>query len=147
MYLLFILIWGVGGSGFATVVSQLFSAICCYIYIKKENSNFTYWKRVVTVYKRFLMASYKYFIPNGISILYYCDWNNHGQIVLNRLGHEAVAGYTAAQKIDQLGILPMMSFGITMATYSAQNYGANYMIAFGKVLEIVLNFLLHLVFA
>ena len=37
------------------------------------------------------------------------------QIVLNRLGHEAVAGYTAAQKIDQLGILPMMSFGITMA--------------------------------
>jgi len=27
---------GVGGSGFATVVSQLFSAICCYIYIKKK---------------------------------------------------------------------------------------------------------------
>ena len=31
---------------------------------------------------------------------------------------------TAAQKIDTLAIQPMMSFGITMATYTAQNYGA-----------------------
>ena len=46
------------------------------------------------------------------------------QIALNQLGPTSVAAHTAAQKIDQLAILPMMSFGVTMATYSAQNFGA-----------------------
>lgn len=40
------------------------------------------------------------------------------------MGEHAVAATTAASKIDQLAILPMMSFGITMATYTAQNIGA-----------------------
>ncbi len=35
-----------------------------------------------------------------------------------------MAAYTAAQKIDTLATQPMMSFGITMATYTAQNFGA-----------------------
>ena len=49
------------------------------------------------------------------------------QIALNRLGSTAIAGFIAAQKIDQLANQPMMSFGITMATYAAQNYGAGNM--------------------
>ncbi len=53
------------------------------------------------------------------------------QIALNQLGPTSVAAHAAAQKIDQLAILPMMSFGVTMATYSAQNYGARNMIVFG----------------
>ena len=40
------------------------------------------------------------------------------------MGAVSVAAYTAAQKIDTIAIQPMMSFGITMATYTAQNYGA-----------------------
>jgi Na+-driven multidrug efflux pump len=46
------------------------------------------------------------------------------QFALNGLGATSVAAYTAAQKIDSIAIQPMMSFGITMATYTAQNYGA-----------------------
>ena len=49
------------------------------------------------------------------------------QIALNSLGTTAVAAYTAASKIDNLCTMPGMSFGVTMATYSAQNYGANLM--------------------
>jgi Na+-driven multidrug efflux pump len=40
----------------------------------------------------------------------------------NNLG--AVAAYTAAQKIDTIAIQPMMSPSITMAAYTAENYGA-----------------------
>jgi Na+-driven multidrug efflux pump len=47
------------------------------------------------------------------------------QITLNGLGATAVAAYTAAQKIDMLATQPMSSFGITMATFAAQNFGAN----------------------
>lgn len=46
------------------------------------------------------------------------------QFALNRLGAQAVAAFSAAQKIDMAATLPIMSFGITMATYAAQNYGA-----------------------
>ena len=46
------------------------------------------------------------------------------QFTLNGLGETAVSAYTAAQKIDLIATQPMMSFGMTMATYAAQNYGA-----------------------
>ena len=46
------------------------------------------------------------------------------QFVLNGLGSAAVAAFSAAQRIDQIAGQPMNSFGTTMATYAAQNYGA-----------------------
>ncbi|GAJ25191.1 Na(+)-driven multidrug efflux pump [Liquorilactobacillus sucicola DSM 21376 = JCM 15457] len=47
------------------------------------------------------------------------------QAALNSLGTTAVAATTAASKIDQVAIQPMMSFGIAMATFTAQNFGAH----------------------
>lgn len=46
------------------------------------------------------------------------------QMPLNHLGPVAVAAYSAAQKVDTIGVMPMMSFGMAMAAYTAQNYGA-----------------------
>ena len=46
------------------------------------------------------------------------------QVALNQLGPIAVASYSASQKIESLAMMPMMSFGLAMATYSAQNFGA-----------------------
>ena len=46
------------------------------------------------------------------------------QAALNRLGATSVAAYTAAQKLDSVATMPVNSFGMTMATYAAQNYGA-----------------------
>lgn len=40
------------------------------------------------------------------------------------MGSSVVAAYTAAQRIEQLAMLPFVSFGIAMGTYSAQNFGA-----------------------
>ena len=47
------------------------------------------------------------------------------QITLNSLGPAAVAATAAAQKINNFATMPLRSFGITMATFAAQNYGAN----------------------
>ncbi|MBC6498081.1 hypothetical protein H7R52_00440 [Weissella confusa] len=43
---------------------------------------------------------------------------------VNTLGTDAVAANTAASKVDQIIIMVVMSFGVTMATYTAQNFGA-----------------------
>lgn len=46
------------------------------------------------------------------------------QGAINGFGSSVVAGYTAASKVEQLTTQPMMTFGITMATYGGQNLGA-----------------------
>ena len=52
------------------------------------------------------------------------------QVMLNTLGTNAVAAYTAAGRIDQLATLPSASFGVAMATFAAQNLGAK---AYGRI--------------
>ena len=51
---------------------------------------------------------------------------------LNSLGTDVVAAQAAASRIDQFANQPMMSFGIAMATFSAQNYGAK---EYGRILK------------
>ena len=115
---------GVEGAGYATVLSQIFSALACILYIWKKipilrlnSKDFVAKSLDVKEHFRisFPMAFQSSIIAIGAIII---------QITLNQLGATAVAAYTAAQKIDQVAILPMMSFGVTMATFVAQNYGA-----------------------
>ena len=115
---------GVEGAGYATVLSQIFSALACILYIWKKipilrlnSKDFVAESSDVKEHVRisFPMAFQSSIIAIGAIIT---------QITLNQLGATAVAAYTAAQKIDQVAILPMMSFGVTMATFVAQNYGA-----------------------
>lgn len=115
---------GVEGAGYATVLSQIFSALACILYIWKKipilrlnSKDFVAESSDVREHVRisFPMAFQSSIIAIGAIII---------QITLNQLGATAVAAYTAAQKIDQVAILPMMSFGVTMATFVAQNYGA-----------------------
>ena len=115
---------GVEGAGYATVLSQIFSALACILYIWKKipilrlnSKDFVAESSDVKEHVRisFPMAFQSSIIAIGAIII---------QITLNQLGATAVTAYTAAQKIDQVAILPMMSFGVTMATFVAQNYGA-----------------------
>lgn len=46
------------------------------------------------------------------------------QAALNTLGTEAVAAFTSALRINSMGVMPLMSFGLAMATYTGQNLGA-----------------------
>ncbi|MFQ8627062.1 MAG: MATE family efflux transporter [Candidatus Gastranaerophilaceae bacterium] len=46
------------------------------------------------------------------------------QSVCNTFGPNVIAAFTAALRIEQIATLPMISFGIALAAYVAQNYGA-----------------------
>ena len=52
------------------------------------------------------------------------------QAAVNALGAAAIAGYTAATKVDQFSVLINNAFGITIANYAAQNYGAR---SYGRI--------------
>lgn len=46
------------------------------------------------------------------------------QAAVNVIGAEAIAGYTAANKVDQLSVVINNAFSVAIASYVAQNYGA-----------------------
>ncbi|MDH6670781.1 putative MATE family efflux protein [Paenibacillus sp. LBL] len=125
--LLFILVFkmGVAGAGLATVVSQLFSCLLCLIYIHKKVPLLQFKNADWSIDWTFIRQHMWIGFPMGFQASIIAIGAIILQITLNGLGATAVAAYTAAQKIDMLATQPMSSFGITMATFAAQNYGAN----------------------
>ncbi len=115
---------GVEGAALATVLAQLLAGLLCVPYVWKKGSVFRLakadWKITGTDLWEHLriglpMGFQPSIIATGIIIL---------QFSLNGLGAIPVAAYTAAQRIELFATLPLMSFGMAMATYTAQNLGA-----------------------
>lgn len=115
---------GVAGAGWATVIAQFISGALCLIYslkkfpilrMKKQDWQFSWglwWKHL----RVGLPMAFQFSITAiGTMVI---------QSALNSLGSISVAAFTAGSKIDQLAVQPLMSMGVSVATYSAQNYGA-----------------------
>lgn len=123
--------WGVPGSAVAVVLSQAVSGFMCYFYIKKKFPILHLHKKDWEFHKEnrkqdwdFAMEHLKVGFPTavqfsilGISVLII-------QSVCNTFGPNVIAAFTAALRIEQIATLPMISFGIALAAFVAQNYGA-----------------------
>ena len=123
---LFILVfeWGVSGAAAATVTAQLISNLFCMLYIVKKLPILHIRREDWHLSKKFLWEHLKVGLPMGFQASIIAIGAIVLQIALNNLGPVAVAAYAAAQKVDAVAVMPMMSFGMAMAAYTAQNYGA-----------------------
>ena len=133
--LLFILAfhWGVPGSAVAVVLSQAVSVVLCLWYVKKrfpilhlKKSDWIFdFKNNREKELSFAMDHLNVGIPMAVqfSIL------GFGILIIrsvcNSFGPDVIAAFTAALRIEQIATLPMISFGVALAAYTAQNYGAN----------------------
>lgn len=127
--LLFILEFsmGVAGAAWATVIAQAASGILCIFYINKYMPLLRLQKKDWHVSKAILWQHIQVGLPMGFQASIIAIGAIILQVALNHLGPVAVAAYAAAQKIDMIAGMPMMSFGMAMAAYTAQNFGANKM--------------------
>ena len=123
---------GVAGAGYATVIAQVFASLLCVWFIRRKipllqisRKHFSFDKKELGMHLRAAlpMGFQSSIIAIGAVIL---------QSALNTLGTDVVAAQAAASRIDQFAILPMMSFGITMTTFTAQNLGAK---QYGRILQ------------
>lgn len=114
------------------MIAQVSSSVLCLVYIKKKipllqlrKKDFSFDKEEIRVHLNAAlpMAFQSSIIAIGAIVL---------QAALNSLGTDVVAAQAAASRIDQFANQPMMSFGIAMATFSAQNYGAK---EYGRILK------------
>lgn len=115
---------GIRGAALATVTAQITSSVLCLLYIWKKvpilRIHKEDWKLSAAEFKEHLRIGLPYGFQYSIIAIGFVAIT----ITLNQLGATAVAAYTAAQKIDAVAVLPLQSFGVTMSTYAAQNYGA-----------------------
>ena len=116
---------GVAGAAFATVISQAVSGLLCLVYIMKRFPILHIRREDWRQNKEQVFLHLKLAIPMGFQSSIIAIGTITVQVALNTLGTTAVTAYTAASKIDNLMTMPSMSFGIAMATYTAQNFGAN----------------------
>ncbi|SFC68940.1 putative efflux protein, MATE family [Alkalibacterium subtropicum] len=124
--LVFILVFnmGVAGAGLATVIAQFISGLIGLVYIKRSVPLFRIHKEDWAAGMKQIKEHSAIAFPMGFQTSLIAIGMIVVSMTLNTLGPEAVAATTAAQKIDSLATKPLMAVGVTMATYTAQNYGA-----------------------
>lgn len=115
---------GIQGAALATITSQIFSAVLTLWYIWKKVPILRIYKEDWKLDKAEFKEHLRIGLPYGFQYSIIAIGSVAITMSLNQLGAPAVAAFTAAQKIDSVAMLPLQSFGITMSTYAAQNYGA-----------------------
>lgn len=114
---------GVGGAALATIISQIVSAVLCFMHLIKLPA---YPLKVQQI--RFDLPMLKLVIQNGLpagiqnSIIALA--NVVVQSYINSFGQMAVAGCGAYSKIEGFGFLPITCFALAMTTFVSQNIGA-----------------------
>lgn len=115
---------GVAGAGYATVISQLISAVACTFYTLKRYDILKLSKvdfkwdgvYVLNLLKVGLPMAFQFSITAiGVMVL---------QGALNAFGSDTVAAYTVGSKVEMVVSQPFVALGVTMATFCGQNLGA-----------------------
>lgn len=119
--------WGVKGAAFATVLAQLISALLCFMYA------FARYKEIRLSREDF-RTSWNYIwehLAIGLPMAFQFSITAMGMLFLNAalasFPSPYIAGFSAASRICNLGSLVPVSFGVAMANYAGQNFGAGRM--------------------
>ncbi len=124
--LLFIIVFnmGVAGAGWATIISQGFSALLCFIYMRRSYPILRFEKGEMSFSKERILSLTKLGVPMGLQFSITAIGSILLQSAVNGLGKVTMAAVTAAGKMQMIVVAPMETLGITMATYAGQNLGA-----------------------
>ena len=124
LFLIYVCGFGVEGSALGTVLALSISVLCCYIYIRKKfpilHLKRSDWHMNWQFSKEHLIIAF----PMAIQFSIIALSSMVIQSVCNSFGPLTIAAFTSAMRIEQLAAQPMVSFGIALATFTAQNYGA-----------------------
>ncbi|MGL5346902.1 MAG: MATE family efflux transporter [Peptostreptococcaceae bacterium] len=124
--LVFIIIFkmGVSSAALATIISQGVSGLLCLIYTSKKFPILKLSKRHLKLDKEICKRHLSIAIPMSLQFSITAIGTIILQGAINSFGSSVVAANTAAIKVEQFAMQPSVTFGVTMATYVAQNLGA-----------------------
>lgn len=115
---------GVDGVAWATIISQLVSAILVISALMRTKDIYRLSVRKIKIDKRMMRRILKLGIPSGIQQSIISLSNVVVQANVNVFGPTVMAGFGAYNKVDGFVVLPMQSFCMAATTFTGQNIGA-----------------------
>ena len=124
--LLFVVVfhWGVFGVAFATILSQLISAVLLMIRLMGTQEAYRVELSKIRFHKDILKNVVRIGLPAGLQSVMYSFSNILIQASINSFGTTAIAAWAAIGKIDGFIWMVMNAFGIAVTTFAGQNFGA-----------------------
>lgn len=123
--LVFIIVfhWGVAGAAYATVISQGVSGVLSMFYLLTRVDILKLKKEDFKIDPYGAKIQFGIGLPMALQFSITAIGTMLVQAALNSLGSTVISAYTAAGKVEQLVTQAFQAMGMTMATYSAQNWG------------------------
>lgn len=116
--------WGIAGSAWATLIAQGVSFLGATVYLNRTHPVLKFRLRGLEFDRAILKRALAIGLPSGVQQMLAAG----GMMVLTRLvngfGTDAMAGYTAAGRVDTFAIMPAMSLSAAISTFVGQNVGA-----------------------
>lgn len=116
--------FGVAGASFATVMSQVASAVLCMIRLCRTDADYRFDFRKIRLDPDQTVRIIKYGIPSGVQNSIMSLSNVVIQSYINSYGEAAVAGIGAYTKVEGFCFIPVTSFAMAITTFVSQNLGA-----------------------
>jgi putative MATE family efflux protein len=115
---------GVAGAAWATILSQLVSAILVTATLLKTDDMYRLVLKDIRIHPDMLLRIIQIGLPAGLQSVMYSASNIIIQANVNALGTNVVAAWTAYGKIDVIYWTIINAFGISITTFVGQNFGA-----------------------
>ncbi len=116
--------FGVSGSALGTVLSISIAFLLFVFYVYRKFPIIHLQKSDWHFNKKMLKEQLSISIPMSVQFSVLSISMMVIQSACNSFGSDVIAAFTAALRIEQLATQPLLALGITMATFSAQNWGA-----------------------
>lgn len=126
--ILFVVVFGLGvaGAAIATILAQTMSAVLVCITLVKLDALYFLTLRGIRFHGWVMKKIVQIGLPAGIQSLMYSLSNILIQTNVNDFGTDTVAAWTAYGKIDSVFWMIISALGISITTFTGQNYGAGY---------------------
>lgn len=133
--------WGVGGAAWATLLSTAVAYVMAILYVNRKDRiifhiNFFNLK----FDRRIFRQCVAYGLPSGIQQSFVAFGAVALMGIINGLGTDVIAGYSAAMRLDNLAVIPAMNFAMALTSFTGQNVGAGRLDRVTKGLRMTLIF-------
>ncbi len=114
----------VAGAAIATILSQLCSAVLVMSALMRTKEDYRFEPKALRVDHMFLQKIIKIGLPAGLQSMMYSISNVLIQANINGFGTNTIAAWAVYGKIDGLFWMTMDAMGISVTTFTGQNFGA-----------------------
>ena len=116
--------WGIEGAAFATLIAQGTAFIVAIFYLNRNHELIRFNIREFAFDWEIFRQSLRIGLPTGLQQTFVALGMMALMSIVNGFGTNAVAGYTAAGRLDSLAVIPSIIFSHALATFVGQNIGA-----------------------